>query len=174
MRSNISQRQTLQNNAGFSLVESLITLLIVGIGIQGLVSMQITGMKSNQGAYYKTQASLLASDIVDRLRFNSTRAIAGAYDGFNTQSNPIEKPACVSTTTGCDSNDLVSLDMAEWAELFSGGESGINLIPNGQGTITRGNGNLFTITITWDETGWNELTQRKAVMQQTYSVNMSL
>ena len=164
----------LRSNKGFSLTEILVAVLVLSIGLLGLFGMQIAGVKSNQSAYFRTQASILASDIADRLRFNADRAIAGAYDGFNTANSNESVPSCWNTDTGCTENSIVTLDKAEWTALVEGGEDTAIMLPNASGTITRGAGNLFTIQIQWDETTWDEDNNRKDVVRQTYSVNLSL
>ncbi len=161
-------------NKGFSMVEVLVTVLVLGIGLLGLFGMQIAGVKSNQSAYFRTQASILASDIADRLRFNSDRAVAGSYDDFSTADSTETKPGCWNSASGCTENEIVTLDKAEWTELVEGGDDTAIMLPNASGTITRGAGNLFTIQILWDETTWDDDNNRKNVVQQSYSVNLSL
>lgn len=61
--------ETMRNQqcSGFSLVETLVTLIIISVGLLGVVGMQVAGIKNNQSAYYRTQATILASDMADRL-----------------------------------------------------------------------------------------------------------
>lgn len=54
--------------AGFSLIELLMTLLVVMIGLQGLVTLQATQQVSQVEAYQRAQATVLLSDIQDRLQ----------------------------------------------------------------------------------------------------------
>lgn len=164
----------LRSEQGFSLIEVLVAVLVLTIGLLGLFGMQLAGVKSNQSAYFRTQASLLASDMADRLRFNSDRAIAGGYDGFSTANSNVEKPSCWNTSTGCNETSLVDLDKAEWTESVEGGDDTAILLPNASGTIVRGAGNLFTVQIQWDETTWDEDNARKDVVRQTYAINLSL
>ncbi|MCG8670126.1 MAG: type IV pilus modification protein PilV [Pseudomonadales bacterium] len=163
-----------RNISGFTLMENLVAVMIIGVGMLGMVGMQLTGVRSNQGAYNRTQASIMASDIVDRMRMNSARAIAGDYDNFTTEDNDIEAPACATTAAGCNAATIVNLDMAEWSDLVSGADDSAILLPNAIGTITRGAGNLFTIQITWSETDWDAEANSKAVIQQNYTMNVSL
>lgn len=66
--------------AGFSLVEVLVALVILSIGLLGLAGLQTRGVRDNHGAYLRTQATLHAKDLVDRMRANRSAALAGDYD----------------------------------------------------------------------------------------------
>jgi type IV pilus assembly protein PilV len=55
---------------GFTLIEVLVTLLIVAIGLLGLAGLQVTGLRSNLSSEARSQASLLANDIIERMRAN--------------------------------------------------------------------------------------------------------
>ncbi len=61
---------------GFSLVEVLVTMLVLSIGLLGIAALIITDIKNNQSAYARSQASMLANDIIDSMRAN--RALAEA------------------------------------------------------------------------------------------------
>jgi type IV pilus assembly protein PilV len=67
-------------SAGFSLVEVLVALVILSIGLLGLAGLQTRGVRDNHGAYLRTQATLSAKDLVDRMRANRSGALAGDYD----------------------------------------------------------------------------------------------
>lgn len=53
---------------GFTLVEVLITLVVLTIGILGLTALQLLGMRSNHSALQRTQAALAVTDLADRMR----------------------------------------------------------------------------------------------------------
>ncbi|GMQ96709.1 MAG: type IV pilus modification protein PilV [Gammaproteobacteria bacterium] len=59
---------------GFTLIEVMVTLLILTIGLLGVAAMQVQGLKFNHDSYLRTQISNLATDIADRMRMNSTNA----------------------------------------------------------------------------------------------------
>ena len=63
--------------AGFSLLEILITMLILTIGLLGLAGLQVMAQRSGQEAYQRAQAMVLLGDIVDRVNIN--RAAAPCY-----------------------------------------------------------------------------------------------
>ena len=53
---------------GVSMIEVLVTVVVLAIGLVGLGAMQLIGMQSNQGAYYRTQATFVAYELLDNLR----------------------------------------------------------------------------------------------------------
>lgn len=54
------------------MIEVLITITIMSVGLLGLAAMQITGLRSVNGSSMRTQATLLADDIIERMRANPT------------------------------------------------------------------------------------------------------
>jgi type IV pilus assembly protein PilV len=159
-----------KKQSGFTLIEILITLIILSIGLLGMASLQMNSLRSNQGAYLRSQASMLSYDMADRMRANSVRAIAGDYNSFDTDGTVPADPGCMSSILGCNTTQQSNTDMFEWASRVNGTGAGIALLPGAQGTITRGAGNLFTILIDWTETG----DTTNAASNTTFSLNFSL
>ncbi|MBF0437717.1 MAG: prepilin-type N-terminal cleavage/methylation domain-containing protein [Magnetococcales bacterium] len=69
-------------NHGFTLLEILITMLIVSIGLLGLASLMTRIHLSELEAYQRTQALILLSDITERL--NSVNVLTRPCFGFTT------------------------------------------------------------------------------------------
>jgi type IV pilus assembly protein PilV len=65
---------------GFTLVESLIALLVLSIGLLGVAALQLTSLQANSGAFQRSQATFLAQDLADRMRANRQAALAQQYD----------------------------------------------------------------------------------------------
>ena len=63
-----------KNGSGFTLLELLVTLIVLSIGLLGLGLMQTAGLGFTKTAYARTQAMMLASDIADRVRANENYA----------------------------------------------------------------------------------------------------
>ena len=68
---------------GATLIEVLVAMLVLSIGLLGLAGMQMTALKSNQSAYYRSQATVLAYDIIDRMRANRADARARAEEALS-------------------------------------------------------------------------------------------
>ncbi len=126
---------------GFNLIEILVTVIILAIGLLGVAGMQLTGLKYSQGAYHRSQVVVMTNDIVDRMRANRAAAESGSYDiAIGDAANGV--PCDVVMI--CNPVMMADADLAEWKQALAAN------LPSGDGSIER-NGNVFTITIQWDD-----------------------
>ena len=56
---------------GVSLVEVLVALLVMGIGVLGVIGLQVLSMQNGRAALLQSEAAQLAQDMMDRIRANS-------------------------------------------------------------------------------------------------------
>lgn len=119
---------------GATLIEVLVTIVVLAIGLLGMAGLQITSIQSNHSAYYRSQATILAYDISDRMRANRTVALTGSYD--------VDFPASSNTHSG--SGNQAARDKAEWLNALA------DTLPSGTGKIEREN-NLIVIHVRWDD-----------------------
>jgi len=118
---------------GFTLVELLVAVVIISVGLLGLAGLQAIGLKNNMSALHRTQASILAMDMIDRMRANRTAALANLYDIGLTGS-----PS--------SSNAMAKKDQTAWRDNLS------TTLPSGTGAIDCATANpICTITIQWDD-----------------------
>jgi len=81
---------------GFTLVEVLVSIIILAIGILGTIAMQARALNDNQDAYMRSQAVLLAYDLSDRMRANARgwivvpAAANSACDVVGANCTPLE------------------------------------------------------------------------------------
>ena len=57
--------------AGMTLIEVLVAMLILSTGFLGAAAVQVSALKYTSSAQMKTQASFIAYDMMDRIRANS-------------------------------------------------------------------------------------------------------
>ena len=69
----------IKTQLGFSLVEILISLLVLSVGLLGLGGLQLSALKSANNAHFRTVASLAVTDLVDRMRANPNAVKNGSY-----------------------------------------------------------------------------------------------
>ncbi|OWP52789.1 type IV pilus modification protein PilV [Pseudomonas nitroreducens] len=69
-----------KRSEGFTLVEVLVSVLVLGIGVLGLAGLQSVGISAGYSALQRSQASWLAGEMADLLRANPEAARSGAYD----------------------------------------------------------------------------------------------
>ncbi|MGH1373242.1 MAG: type IV pilus modification protein PilV [Cellvibrionaceae bacterium] len=128
-----------KSQAGIGLIEILISLLVLSVGLLGLASMQANGLKHNRNAYFRTQATILAYDIADRMRANSTQAETGAYvESYGAASGS----ACSSN---CTPAQISATDLIQWKANLA------NQLPSGDGKVEDNGSNNFDITIKWSD-----------------------
>ncbi|TXI26557.1 MAG: type IV pilus modification protein PilV [Nitrosomonas oligotropha] len=142
-RKSLMQRQIPAN--GFSLIEVLITILIVSFGLLSMAALVMSGARGNNVAYYRSIASKQTEDIADRMRANIAGVTAGAYDAL-TATIPSSLD-CVTNT--CSSTQMATYDHAQWntanARLLPGGAGAVN------GSLTAG----YTVILMWAEKEMN-------------------
>ena len=140
----------MNKNTGFTLIEVLIAMLVLAVGLLGLAGLQVTSLKNNQSAYFRSQATQLAYDITDRMRTNK-------LGNYNNQAATADD----CTATLCTPSQMAGYDLKQWSDQLSA------LLPNGQGIVCKDNtpgdgasktahncdgaGNSYTIKIWWDD-----------------------
>ncbi|MEH6626099.1 MAG: type IV pilus modification protein PilV [Motiliproteus sp.] len=148
---------------GVGMLEVLISLVLLTTTLLGATAMQLTGLQNNRGSYYRSQASQLAYDIADRIRINSSYALANSSNyTFNTSSDALpSSTSCIDQSNGCSDANLRVQDLREWSENFidvtSIGHDNNDygaVLPGGVGSITA-SGAVFTVQVSWSEIDWN-------------------
>jgi len=68
---------------GFTLIEVLVTMLILAIGLLGIAALQLKGLQFNHDSALRSQISNLAYDIADRMRLADSvdATLPGSYVG---------------------------------------------------------------------------------------------
>jgi type IV pilus assembly protein PilV len=138
------------SQTGFTIIEMLIAVLVISIGLLGMAGLQTTGIQQSHNSYLKTQASMLAYDMADRMRSNLQGVNAGAYDNVDSMDDPVNAaPGCASANTACSAADTATADIYQWTNKNADG-SIASLLPAGYGMVAE-NGGVYTITVLWDE-----------------------
>lgn len=157
---NIKTKKTTAKESGFTLLEILIAVLVLSIGLLGLAALQITGLKSNQSAQYRSMATTLSYDMADRIRANKTAEQADEYSISLGTAPSGSATNCTSST--CDTSAMATYDMTYWKcslgnwnnETICGTTAGKLAIkgdlPLGDGSISK-TGDIYTITVAWDD-----------------------
>lgn len=141
--------------AGVSLIEVLVSTLILAIGLVGVAGMQALALHNNQEAQMRSHASALAYDLADRMRNNVAAANAGLYDPSTASAS-----STCYTSSGCAMGDMARDDMQRWltnvaATLPMGdGFVCVDSTPNDGADSSNpqcdGNGTLFAVKVWWD------------------------
>ncbi|HEX9877846.1 MAG TPA: type IV pilus modification protein PilV [Gammaproteobacteria bacterium] len=135
-------RAALSGCRGVTLVEVMVSLVILSVGLLGLAGLQTRSLQFNTSAYYRTQATALAYSLADRTRANRQGALNNLYNGVF--ENPA--PACDPNAGG---GGTPAQDVAAWRNMLA------CQLPEGTGSVAR-NGAEFTITVQWDDSRGEE------------------
>lgn len=117
-------------------MEVLVSVLVLSLGLLGLAALQSSSMKATHSAHLRSQATLYAHDILDRMRANREAARSGDYN----LSLGAKTPVCSSSAY-----DLVDCELAEWrADLSS--------LPGGTGAVSYDAATqLVTVMVQWND-----------------------
>jgi type IV pilus assembly protein PilV len=157
------------NQRGFTLVEVMIAILIFGVGLLAVASLQGVARKASYEAVQRTTATHLAESLLERMRANPRGlgtyvASAVVWQGAAPGGDPA---ACTTTATACSPAGMAAADLAQWWDLVEGSTETVDGAPVGglvQPTVclrstTGGITGAYTVAIAWrgasevDQTG---------------------
>jgi len=72
------------NERGFSLIEAVIAIAVLGLGLVGIAGMQVVSLTGNVDSNDLTIAANLNADMMERIRFNWRNA--AVYNGLDTRN----------------------------------------------------------------------------------------
>lgn len=129
------------HQGGFSLIEVMIAILVLGFGLLGFALLQTMNVRYVQSANYRTQATNLSYELLDQIRIN--RVAASLYAG-----------TYAATTTNCEPPTGTRIDkdrfMADWRCRM-----GKALGDGASATVAR-NGDVISVAVSWGDERWNE------------------
>jgi len=131
----------LKQQSGLGLIEVLVTVLVLGIGILGVASTQVVSLQMNSQSQNRSQAVLLAEDLLDRIRANSDNP--GAYALADDDAQGADNGSCDTSFVPANAT-VAENDIAAWENNLA------CLLPAAERTVAV-NGNTVTVTIDWDQ-----------------------
>jgi type IV pilus assembly protein PilV len=147
---NTTGRNAIRRDKGFTLIEVLVSVLILSLGLLGVAGLQTFSLRSNQSAFYRSQATAAAYDIIDRMRANAQGVTGGNYNALDSANLPAD-PDCI--TSGCTASELADYDIRDWAN------HSLASLPSGSGTVTvddmgtaaDSSDDVFVVTVRWTD-----------------------
>lgn len=145
---------------GASLLEILITILIVAFALLGIAGLQLASVRYQQTAHLRATAMTQVQTMAERIRSNSG-ALAGATDvsayraanDYANASTIPSDPACGLGGAVCSAAQSAQRDLREWRQALA------RELPGGRGslfTVTSGgvtSVNARTVIVMWTEKG---------------------
>jgi type IV pilus assembly protein PilV len=152
---------------GFSMVETLVALLVLTVGLLGMARLFVEGLTDNRSALYRTQAVHLARDLAERIRANGrggARADADTDTDADTADYSLaagDTPLlqdCVAAGIGCAPIALARDDLARWLVAIHDTLPGDGRhTPGGTVSVdTSTTPATYTLTVYWSEPGAGE------------------
>lgn len=124
MKNRIRNQSRFSRQSGLGLIEVMIGLFVLAIGLLGMASLQNKAVRMNNTSYLYSQATLLASDIVERARANRDAVASYAY-GYNDTATYTTD--CGAAT--CTGSQMAAWDVVQWrADIASS-------LPRGEGEV---------------------------------------
>lgn len=146
-------RQARASDHGFSLIEVLVSLVILAVGLLGMTALQNEALKYNQAAFTESQAMFLIADITERIRANRN---SNGYALTFIEPTPAT-PTVNCSTTNCTSAQMTTWDIFEWRSMVEDSD----YLPNGGSAIIFDSlENEYTISVSyeWTQLGGVDLT----------------
>lgn len=130
-----------KNAAGFTLIEVMIAVVVLGFGLLGFALLQTMSVRFVQSANYRTQATNLSYELLDQIRVN--RVMASAYSGNYTAS--VNSANCqVATGSGVSAANFKTAWQCRLGKSLGAGATAV---------VAR-NGDTVRVSISWGDERW--------------------
>lgn len=117
---------------GLTLIEVLVTLVVVAFGLLGMAGLQIRLQQALVESFQRSQAVVLLSDMASRLRANRVEAAGGGYTVTGTLGTDSALADCTTATSGSPR------DKCEWSNALKGAAENQGSLKTGAMTGARG------------------------------------
>jgi type IV pilus assembly protein PilV len=137
-------KQVLKNrHRGSSLIEVLVTMVVIALGLLGQAALTAQSSKSNNAAFMRSQATLLAYDMLERIRLNRTLAKNGLFtNGFATPGGDPSDNVPSGTA-------IQNVELRDWKTNIE------QSLPSGDGSVKVDGNGFAIIIISWCEVAKN-------------------
>ena len=132
--------------AGFSMIEILITIAILMVGLLGLAGLQTQVAAAEFEAYQRAQALVLVQEMADRI--NANKKIAGKYVQDDIGADGVE-------IADCHLKASYERDVCEFHNSLVGasekksGTTAVGAMLGARSCITSPEANVYVITVAW-------------------------
>jgi len=150
--------------AGFTLVELLMTMVIVAVGILGIVKMEAAGVAESQVSRVRSLMTFQAESLASSMRANrgywasTTAAFSTAWTTptSGAQSYPMSANGSDATcqTAGCSSSEMAYADAKAWSDAFAAAFPSAKFSVACSASCSAGSSaapRSYDITLTWSE-----------------------
>lgn len=115
---------------GFSLIEILVSMIVISVSFLGAISLQMTALKESQVSFYRNYATTISQSVIEQIRAKPNDAA-----DFTITSAALAALPASSTSPTMDFKNAV-----------------VTLLPNGAGSITVSSANkTVVVNLSWNE-----------------------
>lgn len=155
-----TQINSIKRQRGVSLIEVLVTLVVIAVALLGSASLQVLSKRANHEAVQRTNASQLAFDFLERVRSNKSALEAYVPQANLGQGSQGTAAAvdCSADGADCTAAQIAAYDLWQWEQLLDGATvtDANNAVLGGLLNPTvcvtgpaGGFSGVFTVAITW-------------------------
>lgn len=144
---------------GFTLLETLIALVVLSVGMLGIASLHVEGLRNGRTANLRTKAITLASDMSEKMRANRGGAINGDYvsaAGDLGTNNNCADDLVGGATVACTPAAMAAHDLWLWKRILVNPQIGLPGSPTAEIISDGAASPTMTITIFWKENGLDD------------------
>ncbi len=153
--------RNLRRQGGLTLMEVLVSMLVMALGMLGIAALQTTTMRYQLGSTERSAISGLLADYAERVRVNLTQApgvlatgtspylIPGNWGDLSIQSITIDAD-CGDAHVTCSAADLARYDREVWQKSVR------EKLPNGAAVISGSARTGMTVTFMWQDKDFNQ------------------
>lgn len=151
--SKVGKRIRGRGQRGLSLVEVLVSMLVLSLGMVGLAALQARTVSYQLGAGQRAQLAGLLSDYAERVRSNLPQApgqvanspyvIAGTWKELSTKPVAAVSSDCLRSNDGCSPAQVAAIDRSEWLSAVR------QQLPLGTALVTNAGNGALNVTFMW-------------------------
>ncbi|WP_298442516.1 type IV pilus modification protein PilV [uncultured Ferrimonas sp.] len=108
---------------GFTLIEVMVAAIVTTVGLLGVFQLHTQAKRSSFESFNYSNASVMATDVIDRMRLNPTQLANYAGTNFGAGSQPVPTTPCklsAGVINNCSDNELLQWDRFHWEQMLLG------------------------------------------------------
>ena len=140
------RRALVRSHRGFSLIEVLVTMLILAFGLLGVAGLLVGGVSNAAGSESLNKANQLASEMADRIRANPEVALGATSEYLINENGAWEGNPHLWVDTAPVGATIAIKDVSDWMAAIA------TQLPSGRGRIYNsvgGGARQVNIQIAW-------------------------
>lgn len=149
--------------AGFTMLEVLVSIFIMTLGLLGLAGLQIRAQQAELESYQRAQALILANDMADRINANRRAAQCYNFTSNTSTGSPFAGGGTSNTAPVCGpygttvTRARADADLDEWHDTLNGateqlGSNQVGAMVGARGCVsldTSVTPNVYRVSVSW-------------------------